>query len=127
MVALQEAYERIKDERRQLDFEDVLLATAGMIESEPRIAEQVRAQYRFFVVDEYQDVSPLQQELLELWLGDAHRPLRRRRREPDHLLVRGGSSDYLLGFARGIRARRSCCGSRPTTGRRRRSSVLRTG
>ncbi|MEO5920996.1 MAG: ATP-dependent helicase, partial [Pseudolysinimonas sp.] len=98
MVALQEAYERIKDERRQLDFEDVLLATAGMIESEPRIAEQVRAQFRFFVVDEYQDVSPLQQELLELWLGtrtelcvvgDASQTI---------YSFAGASSDYLLGF-----------------------------
>ncbi len=70
VVSLQQGYENLKDERRQLDFEDVLLACAGMIESEPRVAQQVREQYRFFVVDEYQDVSPLQQRLLELWLGD---------------------------------------------------------
>jgi DNA helicase-2/ATP-dependent DNA helicase PcrA len=70
VLALHQAYEDLKDERRQLDFEDVLLATAGMIESEPRVADQVREQYRFFVVDEYQDVSPLQHYLLQLWLGD---------------------------------------------------------
>ncbi|WP_199220500.1 ATP-dependent helicase [Salinibacterium hongtaonis] len=70
MVALHKAYEDIKDSRRQIDFEDVLLATAGMIESEPRVADHVREQYRFFVVDEYQDVSPLQHYLLQLWLGD---------------------------------------------------------
>ncbi|MFP7760953.1 ATP-dependent helicase [Marisediminicola sp. LYQ134] len=69
-VALHRAYEAIKDERRQLDFEDVLLAAAGMLETEPWVAQQVREQYRFFVVDEYQDVSPLQQNLLELWLGE---------------------------------------------------------
>jgi DNA helicase-2/ATP-dependent DNA helicase PcrA len=69
-VALQQAYEDLKDERRQLDFEDVLLVCAGMIETEPSVAMHVREQYRFFVVDEYQDVSPLQQNLLELWLGD---------------------------------------------------------
>ena len=45
------------------------------------------AQYRHFVVDEYQDVSPLQQRLLDLWLGEPRRPLRRRRRQPDHLLL----------------------------------------
>ena len=59
-IDLQQAYEDLKDERRQIDFEDVLLACAGMIEIEPRVAMQVREQYRFFVVDEYQDVSPLQ-------------------------------------------------------------------
>ncbi|GHD48359.1 ATP-dependent helicase [Mycetocola manganoxydans] len=62
-------YEDLKDERRQLDFEDVLLACAGMIQTEPAVAMQVHEQYRFFVVDEYQDVSPLQQQLLELWIG----------------------------------------------------------
>ena len=70
-VDLQQAYENLKDERRQLDFEDVLLATAGMIETEARVAQQVREQYRFFVIDEYQDVSPLQHDLVKLWLGSA--------------------------------------------------------
>ncbi|WP_199241106.1 ATP-dependent helicase [Naasia lichenicola] len=69
-TSIQRSYETVKDARRQLDFEDVLLATIGMIEDEPRIAQQVREQYRFFVVDEYQDVSPLQQQLLDSWLGD---------------------------------------------------------
>lgn len=69
VIALQEGYEQLKDERKRIDFEDVLLACAGMIESEPSVAMQVHEQYRFFVVDEYQDVSPLQHRLLELWLG----------------------------------------------------------
>ncbi len=72
VVDLQHAYEKLKDERRQLDFEDVLLACAGMIEAEPRVAQAVREQYRHFTVDEFQDVSPLQHRLLELWLGDRH-------------------------------------------------------
>ncbi len=99
MVDLQSAYEQLKDERRQIDFEDVLLAAAGMIEAEPRVAQQVREQYRFFVVDEYQDVSPLQHDLLQLWLG-----------QRDDLCVvgdasqtiysfAGASPDYLLGFS----------------------------
>jgi len=70
VVHLQRAYEALKDERRQLDFEDVLLACAGMLEAEPRVAQAVREQYRHFTVDEFQDVSPLQHRLLELWLGD---------------------------------------------------------
>ena len=69
LLALVAGYEQLKDERRMLDFEDVLLATAGMIESEPSVAMHVRESYRHFVVDEYQDVSPAQQQLLDLWLG----------------------------------------------------------
>ena len=70
LMELQQRYEALKDERRQLDFEDVLLACAGMLEAEPRVAASVHEQYRHFTVDEYQDVSPLQNRLLELWLGD---------------------------------------------------------
>lgn len=70
VVDLQRSYEKLKDERRQVDFEDVLLACAGMLEAEPHVARAVHEQYRHFTVDEFQDVSPLQHRLLELWLGD---------------------------------------------------------
>ncbi|WP_431280212.1 ATP-dependent helicase [Leifsonia poae] len=83
-----QTYEDLKDERKQFDFEDVLLACAGMIEIEPAVAMQVREQYRFFVVDEYQDVSPLQQQLLDLWLGG--------RRD---LCVVGDASQTIYSFA----------------------------
>jgi DNA helicase-2/ATP-dependent DNA helicase PcrA len=98
MLALHSAYESLKDERRQLDFEDVLLATAGMIESEPRVAQQVREQYRFFVVDEYQDVSPLQQSLLDLWLGDRQDLCVVGDASQTIYSFAGASADYLLGF-----------------------------
>ncbi|MFF2484786.1 ATP-dependent helicase [Microbacterium sp. NPDC058062] len=88
VVALQHAYEKLKDERRQLDFEDVLLACAGMLEAEPKVAKAVREQYRHFTVDEFQDVSPLQNRLLELWLGD--------RRD---LCVVGDASQTIYSFA----------------------------
>ena len=98
MIALHERYESLKDDRRQLDFEDVLLATAGMIESEPRVAQQVREQYRFFVVDEYQDVSPLQQALLDLWVGDRQDLCVVGDASQTIYSFAGASSGYLLGF-----------------------------
>ncbi|NYF10207.1 DNA helicase-2/ATP-dependent DNA helicase PcrA [Leifsonia sp. AK011] len=98
VVDLQEAYERLKDERRQLDFEDVLLAAAGMIEAEPRVAQQVREQYRFFVVDEYQDVSPLQHDLLRLWLGSHSDVCVVGDVSQTIYTFAGASPDYLLGF-----------------------------
>ncbi|SDH08164.1 ATP-dependent helicase [Microbacterium pygmaeum] len=85
---LQRAYEKLKDTRRQLDFEDVLLACAGMLEAEPHVAAAVHEQYRHFTVDEFQDVSPLQHRLLELWLGD--------RRD---LCVVGDASQTIYSFA----------------------------
>lgn len=98
MVDLHERYERIKDERRQIDFEDVLLATAGMLETESRVAEQVREQYRFFVVDEYQDVSPLQHDLLALWLGGRRELCVVGDASQTIYSFAGASSDYLVRF-----------------------------
>ncbi|MFF7676720.1 ATP-dependent DNA helicase UvrD2 [Actinacidiphila glaucinigra] len=62
-------YEQLKRDRGVIDFEDVLLLTVGVLEDRPDVADAVRSQYQHFVVDEYQDVSPLQQRLLDLWLG----------------------------------------------------------
>ena len=70
VARLLEAYEQAKEERGVIDFEDVLLVTAGVLQDNAQIAAAVREQYRHLVVDEYQDVNPLQQRLLDLWLGD---------------------------------------------------------
>lgn len=64
-----QSYEDVKTDRNVIDFEDVLLITVGILQEDEKVAATVREQYRHFVVDEYQDVSPLQQRLLELWLG----------------------------------------------------------
>ena len=62
-------YEQVKRDQGRMDMEDVLLLTAGMLADDQRVAAQVRQQYKWFVVDEFQDVSPLQSALLDLWLG----------------------------------------------------------
>ncbi|WP_335977607.1 ATP-dependent DNA helicase UvrD2 [Streptomyces sp. CA2R106] len=91
-------YEQLKRDRGLIDFEDVLLLTVGVLQDRPDVAETVRSQYQHFVVDEYQDVSPLQQRLLELWLGgrgnlcvvgDASQTI---------YSFTGATPDYLLGF-----------------------------
>ncbi|MFG1872406.1 ATP-dependent DNA helicase UvrD2 [Micromonospora arborensis] len=63
------AYEQLKRSNGVIDFEDMLRAAVWGIEEHPDVGEQVRGQYRHFVVDEYQDVNPLQQRLLDAWLG----------------------------------------------------------
>ena len=92
-------YEEAKSERGVIDFEDVLLLTIGILLDREDVAAQVRGQYKHFVVDEYQDVSPLQQRLLDLWLG--------RRRQlcvvgdvsQTIYSFTGATPDFLTGFA----------------------------
>jgi DNA helicase-2/ATP-dependent DNA helicase PcrA len=83
-----EAYESLKKQERTLDFEDVLLLTVGMLEEDRGVRERVRDQYRYFTVDEYQDVSPLQQRLLNLWLGNR-----------EELCVVGDAAQTIYSFA----------------------------
>lgn len=68
-LALVQRYEDLKDDQRNLDFEDTLIATLGMLNSEKWVADRVHEQFRFFVIDEYQDVSPVQRALLDAWRG----------------------------------------------------------
>jgi DNA helicase-2/ATP-dependent DNA helicase PcrA len=63
------AYRDLKTHQGVADFDDMLLYTAGILEEHKDVAEEFRARYRSFVVDEYQDVTPLQQRLLDAWLG----------------------------------------------------------
>jgi DNA helicase-2/ATP-dependent DNA helicase PcrA len=64
-------YEALKarGEVAMLDFDDLLLHTAAAIENDTAVAAEFRDRYRCFVVDEYQDVTPLQQRVLSAWLG----------------------------------------------------------
>jgi DNA helicase II / ATP-dependent DNA helicase PcrA len=70
MARLYGAYESLRRDRNLLDFEGMLELTAAIFTEHQEVARQFRDQYRFFVVDEYQDVNPLQKLLLDGWLGD---------------------------------------------------------
>jgi DNA helicase-2/ATP-dependent DNA helicase PcrA len=98
MAGVYDGYERLRRERHLIDFESVLELTAAIVLEHRGAADQVRDTFRYFVVDEYQDVNPLQKLLLDAWLGDR-----------DDLCVvgdphqviysfTGATPDYLTGF-----------------------------
>ena len=98
-VAIQEAYENLKTKEQRLDWEDVLVLCLGLLRAEPRALAHVQQQYRFFTVDEYQDISPLQHALLDEWLG-AHTDLCVVG-DPNQTIYSftGASAAFLQGFA----------------------------
>jgi DNA helicase-2/ATP-dependent DNA helicase PcrA len=92
------AYADLKQAQGVADFDDLLLLTAGVLEESGELAREFRDRYRSFVVDEYQDVTPLQQRLLDAWLGgrddlcvvgDAHQTI---------YSFTGATPSYLLAF-----------------------------
>jgi DNA helicase-2/ATP-dependent DNA helicase PcrA len=94
-----QAYETLKREERIIDFEDVLLLTVGMLEEDRDVRERIRDQYRYFTVDEYQDVSPLQQRLLNMWLGNREDICVVGDAAQTIYSFAGASSQFLLGFS----------------------------
>ena len=75
-----------------MDMEDVLLIGAALLSEDEQVAAEVRRQYKWFVVDEFQDVSPIQSALLDLWLGGR-----------DEICVVGDPAQTIYSFA-GARA-----------------------
>ncbi len=99
MLSIHERYESLKDEQSRIDFEDVLLACVGMLEEETRVRDRIQAQYGVFLVDEYQDVSPIQQRLLDAWLGKREDLVVVGDASQTIYTFAGASSSYLLDFA----------------------------
>ncbi|GLZ30758.1 DNA helicase [Lentzea sp. NBRC 105346] len=88
IVRVYQGYEALKAEAQMLDFDDLLLHTAAALEDNAEVAQEFRDRYRCFVVDEYQDVTPLQQRVLDAWLGDR-----------DDLTVVGDANQTIYSFA----------------------------
>ncbi|GAB3650292.1 ATP-dependent DNA helicase UvrD2 [Glycomyces tarimensis] len=94
------AYVEGKRRAGVMDFADVLAHTADMITEDESTADRIRSQYRFFVVDEYQDVTPLQQRLLDAWLGDRDDVTVVGDASQTIYSFTGATSKYLLDFTR---------------------------
>jgi DNA helicase-2/ATP-dependent DNA helicase PcrA len=122
VARIYEGYEEIKRAQTRMDMEDVLLFAAGLLADEEAVAAQVRSSTKWLVVDEFQDVSPLQSALLDLWLGGR-----------DEICVVGDPAQTIYSFAAptppiSATSRRSTLrprvsSSSATTARRRRSSA----
>jgi DNA helicase-2/ATP-dependent DNA helicase PcrA len=100
VAALFDTYERLRREQHLIDFESVLELTAAIVAESRMVRDQVRGTFRHFVVDEYQDVNPLQKLLLDAWLGgrddlcvvgDPHQTIYSFTGATDHYLTRFGS------------------------------------
>ncbi len=76
------------DKNNLIDFEDVLMLLVAILEDRPDLLAEVHRAYEWFSVDEYQDVNPLQQALLDLWLG-----------ENDNICVVGDLCQTIYSFA----------------------------
>ncbi len=92
-------YERAKTRAGRIDFEDMLLSTVELLETDLDAAATVRSRKRWFSVDEYQDTNPLQERLLSLWAGDSRDICVVGDEDQTIYSFTGASSSYLREFA----------------------------
>ena len=100
VVKIYAAYDDLKSARGFMDFEDVLLVTVGALQTRPDILDEVHSAYRWFTVDEFQDVNPLQHRLLTLWRGDRDEVCAVGDVSQTIYSFTGASADYLVNFRR---------------------------
>jgi DNA helicase-2/ATP-dependent DNA helicase PcrA len=93
------AYENLRRDRHLVDFESVLELTAAILAGHPAAAAEMRDRYRYFVVDEFQDVNPLQKLLLDVWAGDRDDVCVVGDPRQTIYSFTGATSGYLTGFA----------------------------
>jgi len=53
-------YERILAERNALDFDDLLMKTAFLLEGRPEVCDELAERFKFLLIDEYQDTNHAQ-------------------------------------------------------------------
>lgn len=97
MAGVYARYETLKNDRGLIDFDDMLHVAAELLDDDD-IAAVVRDRYRYFTVDEFQDVNPAQWRLLQSWLGDRDELCVVG--DPDQTIYSfsGATSDYLRNF-----------------------------
>ncbi len=65
-------YQQLMKDREALDFDDLMLETIRLFRTQPEILEKYQNQFRYILIDEYQDTNHAQYELTLLLSGKYH-------------------------------------------------------
>ncbi len=63
-------YQKRLKESNAMDFDDLLFNTVLLLQNAPELVKQLKNQFQFVVVDEYQDTNDVQYELLKLLINE---------------------------------------------------------
>lgn len=59
-------YEDMKKQQQAFDFDDMLLKAYELLKSSPDILSKYQQRFRYFFIDEFQDINPVQYELMKM-------------------------------------------------------------
>lgn len=69
LCRLYQLYETVKAETGTFDYNDQLYLPLKILRERPNLAERLATEYRYVLVDEYQDTNGVQDELLRSFIG----------------------------------------------------------
>ncbi len=65
-------YERIRREAAALDFDDLISETVRLLKTVPEVREKWQKQFKYILIDEYQDTNAAQYNLVKLLTNPSH-------------------------------------------------------
>jgi DNA helicase-2/ATP-dependent DNA helicase PcrA len=93
-------YHRLKRKNGLYDFDDMLLYALRLLDGNPRLVQSIQRRYPFIQVDEAQDTSKLQFELIERLIGPEKNLFLVADDDQSIYGFRGAYPDYLLNFGK---------------------------
>lgn len=70
MESIYKQYQQILKQNRWMDYDDQILFALQILKARPEMLAEYRQKYHYICIDEAQDTSKSQHELLELFVGD---------------------------------------------------------
>ena len=70
--AIYDAYEKEKQKKFLMDFNDLLWEACRLLRNRPEIREKYQRMFQHILIDEFQDTNPAQMELLKNLVGNNH-------------------------------------------------------
>ncbi|PAE20695.1 ATP-dependent DNA helicase Rep [Bacillus sp. 7504-2] len=65
-------YEKAKQEKGLFDFDDMLLGCYQLFQENPSLLENYQKRFRYFLIDEFQDINKVQYELIRMLSASSH-------------------------------------------------------
>lgn len=103
LVKTAEVYKRYQSRLKSanaLDFDDIIMLTNRLFESNPDVLERYREQFEYILVDEYQDTNPSQSQLIAMLSGTKKNVCVVGDDDQSIYSFRGATVDNILGFER---------------------------
>lgn len=98
-VSVVEAYEEMKKEANVLDFDDLQVRMYNELKTNKELLAQVHRAWDYTVVDEYQDISKVQLEILKLTVKDKNKLTAIGDDDQSIYEFRGSKTDYIVDFS----------------------------